>query len=165
MFKAFKIVLLTLIFVTFGYTYNCFAAEITNYNDLIENGKALDGKEIMLTGEAIGEPMKRGEYTWVNISDGSAAMGIWVKSSDAQKINFYGNSKSKGDMVKVIGEFHRACAEHGGDMDIHSKSIEITEKGHSLNERVNKSKVKSALILSVITALLSIAFVKLRKIY
>jgi hypothetical protein len=165
MFKAFKIVLLTLIFVTFGYTYNCFAAEITNYNDLIENGKALDGKEIVLIGEAIGEPMKRGEYTWINISDGSTAMGIWVKSSDVQKINFYGNNKTKGDTVKVSGEFHRACAEHGGDMDIHSKSIEIAEKGHSLNERVNKGKVKSALILSLITALLGITFVKSRKNY
>jgi hypothetical protein len=99
--------------------------------------------------------MKRGEYTWVNISDGSNAIGIWLKSSDVQKISFYGNNKSKGDTVKISGEFHRACAEHGGDMDIHSLSIEITEKGYSINEIVNMSKVKLGLILSVVTAVLA----------
>ncbi len=163
MFKAFKIVMLALILVTFGYTYNSYAAEITNYNDLIENGKALDGNEVILLGEAIGEPMKRGDYTWVNISDGSTAIGIWIKTSDAQKISFYGNYKTKGDKVKILGQFHRACPEHGGDMDIHSLSIEIVEKGYPTNELINKNKLKSALILSFITALLCIAFVKSRK--
>lgn len=162
MLKAFKIGLLAFILVIFGYADNCFAEEITNYNDLIENGKLLDGSEVTIKGEAIGEPMKRGEYTWVNISDGSNAMGIWLKSSDAQKINLYGNNKTKGDTVKILGEFHRACAEHGGDMDIHSLSIEIAEKGYLINKSVNLSKVKLGLILSLITAVLAYYNIYLR---
>jgi hypothetical protein len=155
MLKAFKIALLALILVTFCYADNCFAEEITNYNDLIENGKVLDGSKITITGEAIGEPMKRGNYTWVNISDGSNAIGIWLKSSDVQKISFYGNNKAKGDTVKISGEFHRACTDHGGDMDIHSLSIEIAEKGYSINEIVNTGKEKLGLILSLVTAVLA----------
>jgi hypothetical protein len=155
MLKAFKIALLAFILVTFGYADKCFAEEITNYNDLIENGKILDGSEVTIVGEAVGEPMKRGEYAWVNISDGSNAIGIWLKFSDVQKISFYGNNKSKGDTVKISGEFHRACVEHGGDMDIHSLSIEISDKGYSINEIVNMSKVKLSLILSLVTAILA----------
>lgn len=163
MFKAFKIALLALVFATVGYTYNCFAADVVNnYNDLIENGKSLDGKKVIILGEAIGEPLNRGEYTWVNISDGSAAIGIWMRSTDAQKISFYGNYKTKGDKVKISGEFHRACAEHGGDMDIHSLSVEIDEEGRSINEIINKPKVKSALILSLITTFLIVTLAKKR---
>jgi len=155
MLKAFKIGLLAFILVIFGYADNCFAEEITNYNDLIENGKLLDGSEVTIKGEAIGEPMKRGEYTWINISDGSTAMGIWIKTNDAQNISFYGSNKAKGDIVKITGEFHRACAEHGGDMDIHSLSIKIAEKGYLTNEKTNISKAKLGLILSLVTAALT----------
>ena len=155
MLKAFKIALLAFTLATFAYADNCYAEEITNYNDLIENGKSLDGSEVTIIGEAIGEPMKRGQYAWVNISDGSNAMGIWLKEADAEKISFYGDNKAKGDTVRISGEFHRACAEHGGDMDIHSQTIEITEKGHSIKEQVNLTKMKLGIILSLITALLA----------
>jgi hypothetical protein len=155
MLKTIKIALIALILVTFGYADNCFAEEIANYNDLIENGKILDGSEVTIIGEAIGEPMKRGEYTWVNLSDGSNAMGIWIISSDAQKISFYGDNKTKGDTVKITGEFNRACAEHGGDMDIHSQSIEITEEGYSVNKKVNVTRMKLGLVLTLVTAVLA----------
>lgn len=154
MLKVFKIALLALILVTFGYADNCFAEEITNYNDLIENGNALDGSQVAIIGEAIGEPMKRSEYTWVNISDGSNAMGIWLKSSDAQQISFYGDNKAKGDTVKISGEFHRACSEHGGDMDIHSLSIEISEKGYSVDEKINLNRMKLGLVMTLVTVAL-----------
>lgn len=154
MLKAFKIVLLVFLFVTFGYAINAFAKEITNYNDLIENGKDIDGKEVTIEGEAIGEPMKRGEYSWINISDGSTAIGIWIKNNDEEKIKFYGNNKTKGDTVKISGEFHRACVEHGGDMDIHLMSIEIEKEGYKINEEININKVKLGLFMTLITVVL-----------
>lgn len=160
MLKVFKIVSMTFLFIIFGFSYGTMAEEITNYNDLIENGKALDGKELTLKGEAIGEPMKRGDYSWVNISDGSTAMGIWLKNSDAQRINLYGNNKAKGDTVSIIGIFNRSCAEHGGDMEVHALSISIVEKGNINEISISHKKINLAIILSIITAILSLAYLK-----
>lgn len=153
MFKIFKTLIFTIFFVSI-FTNVSSAEEYTNYNDLIENGKTLDGKLVEVKGEAIGEPMKRGDFTWVNINDGSTAMGIWMKNEDANKIKNFGNYKYKGDIIKISGIFIRACSEHGGDMDIHEESVTIEEKGYKVERPMDNSKVLKALILSASTLVL-----------
>ena len=78
MVKTFKTIILICILV-FSFSITCKAKEYSNYNELIENSKKIDNSKITLKGEAIGEGMNRGKYSWVNISDGSTAMGIWIR--------------------------------------------------------------------------------------
>jgi len=141
-----------LIFIlVFSYSITCSAKEYNNFNDLIENSKKINNSKISLKGEAIGEVMNRGEFSWVNISDGSTAMGIWVDSRQAQIIKNYGKYGYKGDIVQVDGTFNRACAEHGGDMDVHVSSVKVIETGGSLSIPISNSKKAIASILTVIT--------------
>ncbi|MDV3425812.1 MAG: DNA-binding protein [Bacillota bacterium] len=162
MFKMFKIALLSLIIILTASTVT-FAQDITNFNDLIENGKAFDGKTVMIKGEAVGEIMKRGDYSWINISDGSNAIGIWGETSIIDRVTALGNYKQKGDIVKIQGEFHRACSEHGGDMDIHIKSLSVIEKGNKVIQPIDYNKVKILALLSLTALIAAAVYFKKRK--
>lgn len=141
------------------------ALDITPINSLIENAKVLDGKQVTVQGEAIGECLSRGEYCWVNIHDGSNAIGIWMTAKEANKITGYGGYKLKGDTITVTGTFRRACAEHGGESDIHCDKLDITKPGYAVERSISWGKITAALILLI--ALLGLLFFiyrfKLRK--
>lgn len=140
--------LIIILLLTFPLSLNVNAKSVININDLIENAKELDGQEVIVQGEAIGERLDRGDYSWVNINDGTNAIGIWLKKSEAEKVSYYGNYKYKGDIVKITGIFHRACTDHGGEADLHSSSIVIIEEGHAVKEQVSYSKIITAIILT-----------------
>ncbi len=142
----------------------CAASEnIVKINDLIEQSVSFDNTEVTVQGEAIGEALERGEYTWININDTTNAIGIWVKSSDIDQIQFYGDYKHKGDTVKITGEFHRSCPEHGGDIDIHCTNIDIVEPGSVIKEPLSQNKVIIAVSVILITAVISAVYLKIKK--
>ena len=116
MYKTVKTLLITLL-LSFSLSTQVCAADAIEINTLIEKSQAFDGQTITVEGEAIGEAMLRGEYAWINISDNTNAIGVWLKSSDAQKITSFGGYRHKGDTVKISGTFSRNCIEHGGDVD------------------------------------------------
>ena len=162
MVKTFKTIILVCILV-FSFSITCKAQEYSNFTELIENSKKIDNSKITLKGEAIGECMNRGKYSWVNISDGSTAMGIWIKYEDAQSIKNFGKYGYKGDIVKINGIFNRACKDHGGDMDIHASSVEIIDAGGSVTIPISNNKKIIATILTVITLTLAFSYVKFTK--
>ena len=132
-------------------------------NDLIENGKSFDKKEVTLKGEAIGESLKRDDYTWININDTTNAIGIYMTTNDANKVNVYGGYSKDGDILQVTGIFNRACKEHGGDMDIHSSKVEIIKVGKEKKETIKKEKIYVVFISSIIVALLMYIIYKNKK--
>ncbi len=124
-------------------------------NDLIEKGKEFDGKTLSIQGEAVGEVLERGKYAWVNINDRTSALGIWMTNQDAGKIALFGNYKHIGDIVYASGTFNRACALHGGDMDIHADTVEIIQRGYFVKEEINTVKIIAGIILTLITVLVA----------
>lgn len=157
--KICKISILCLI-VILTFTTSVFAKEYTNLSELVEKGKKLDGTTVTIQGEAIGEPLQRGEYTWVNIGDSNMALGVWMKKNDADKILVYGNSKYKGDIIKITGKFNRTCKEHGGDMDLHEERMNVVKMGHRSNEKVNKNKEIAAILLTPISLIFAFLYFK-----
>jgi hypothetical protein len=157
--KIIKIFVLMFLLVI-SFSLNVFAAQRTDINSLIEHAKALDNKEVTVQGEAIGEMMNRGEYSWVNINDGTNAMGIWIKTAEAEQITSFGDYKHKGDTVKITGIFHRACVEHGGEADIHSETCEITVKGITISERIPSGKLIATVLLVPVAAILFFLYYK-----
>jgi hypothetical protein len=130
----------------------CVASEnIISINNLIEQSITLDNKEVTIQGEVIGEALERGEYVWLNINDTTNAIGVWIKKSEINNIRFFGDYKTSGDIVKITGIFYRACPEHGGDVDIHSKNIVIVETGHNETDVVSINKITTAIITIVIS--------------
>lgn len=141
------IITITLIAICF-IPVSAYAVDNTvSSNDLIDNASEYDGQTIVYTGEVIGDIMSRGDYTWLNISDGSNAIGVWVKSADMQDIKIAGRYDNRGDIVKITGIFYRACANHGGDFDIHANSIEIVERGYYVSHKIEAWKVIMAIFL------------------
>lgn len=123
------------------------AEENVQISNLIDSAEDFDGCSVVVEGEAIGEILERGQYSWVNISDGTNAIGIWIKTSDAKTIAYFGDYKHIGDTVRIIGVFSKECREHGGEADIHCISIEIVRRGYTMNENVPYSKAVSSVIL------------------
>jgi hypothetical protein len=127
---------------------HCIAlAQPVSSTELINNAKQYDGKTVAYEGEAIGDIMMRGDYAWVNVNDGSNAIGIWLSPTLAKSITYTGRYKSKGDAIEITGIFHRACPEHGGDLDIHAQTIRKIGAGRVIAEKLNIGKRNFAAIL------------------
>lgn len=162
MAKICKEIILIVVFALL-LSLSCAAFEVVKLNDLVENGKAFDGKSVTVQGEAIGEAMNRGDYTWVNINDGTNAMGIWLTSKNAKEITYFGDYKHKGDTVSVTGTFNRACTEHGGDTDIHSSTFEIIQKGNVVKENINPVKIIISVVLLAVTIIVAFFYIRAMK--
>lgn len=138
--------------------------------DLIEHPKTWDGQVIPFKGEAIGEAMIRGAYAWLHINDDAyylknveegAALGgyntgmaVWLPANLAREVTIFGDYKHEGDIVEVRGTFNAACAQHGGDMDIHATELRVMTPGHHAIDYVRLWKVALAIGLSLLAFVL-----------
>jgi hypothetical protein len=143
--KSFSLVLIIL-FLIFTPPPVVFSQNLSS-SELINNAKDYDGKLITYSGEAIGNIMVRGNFAWVNLNDGQNALGVWMSAALAKEINFVGAYKSRGDNLEIVGVFHRACLEHGGDLDIHANSLRKVSSGRIVKDKLNSDKVNLSLIL------------------
>ena len=141
-----------------------------NSASLVENASAWNGRVIVFKGEAIGESMVRGKmawihlnddaYMWKNIEEGAKLDGynsghaVWVRAEVVTKIRFFGDFKHEGDVVKIVGTFHAACSQHGGDMDIHASTLEVVRVGHPVHHVFDTSRAVMAAILLVLALIL-----------
>ena len=157
-----KLILLFIISTIFFLPLFSFAQSISS-QELISKAKKYDGKTVVYTGEVIGDVMLRKENAWVNINDGDNALGVWMSASSAKEINYTGSYRSSGDKIEVTGIFHRACLEHGGDLDIHAESVRKIESGRMINEKMDPAKRNLALILGGVLILIWILTLFKRK--
>lgn len=161
--KSFSLILIVLVIALIPAVCKAENSAFTDFGALINNASKYDKKVITVKGEAVGEPMKRGNYTWVNIGDGSNAVGIWMKNKDADKIGTFGSDKFRGDVLVVTGTFSRACSEHGGDLDIHGISVKIQSKGYKNSETLDKNTMTVSIILSAVTLCILMLYYHKRK--
>jgi len=142
---------LIFIFLIIGFSLSAFRflcyAEDVSSAELINNAKQYDGKVVMYKGEVIGDIMTRKEFVWINVNDGVNAIGIWSKKDLAKDILYTGGYKSRGDIVEVKGIFHRACLEHGGDLDIHIEELNTIDSGMVIGEKIGIVKRNGAFVL------------------
>ena len=106
----------------------CYAQPLSS-TELINNARQYDGKTVTYTGEVIGEIMARGKFCWLNVNDGNNAIGVWIDKNLVKDLTYMGSYKSKGDGVEISGTFHRACLQHGGDLDIHAQGLRKIKSG------------------------------------
>ena len=139
------------------------AAALVTVNDLVESTYKYNGKTVMYEGEVIGEVLERGSYSWINVSDGSNAIGIWLKTEQAAKISHFGDYKHVGDTVRIIGTFSGNCSEHGGDVDIHCSEINVVKEGYSVRENIDPLKLKIA--IGLLLCMVGFIFIFYRKVY
>lgn len=98
-------------------------------SELVNDSGKWNNKSVELTGEAIGDIMKRGDDAWLNVSQDGTVLGFWGKADLFKPITHLGDYSQAGDTIRVTGEFHTACPEHGGDMDVHITRLEVVHPG------------------------------------
>ena len=137
-------------------------AEVKYYTsaELINGANVIDGSIVTYKGEIVAAIMNRGESSWINLNDGFNAVGIWCRSASLGDVRTMGDYKNEGDTVEVTGVFHRACPEHGGELDIHADRVRIVATGFPVEERVSVYRINIAIVFFVLTLL---AVVVLRK--
>ena len=86
-----------------------------------------------------------------------------MSASSAKEINYTGSYKSSGDKIEVTGIFHRACLEHGGDLDIHAESVRKIESGRMISQKLDPAKRNLGLILGGVLVLIWILTLFKRK--
>jgi len=144
---------------------------VVSSTGLIEHPKEYDGKSVVFEGEAVGELMRRGEYGWLHLNDdayGKAAldldevglsgfnsgMPVWAPYSEASAASTFGDYKHRGDTVRVSGTFNAACAQHGGDTDIHADLVQVVEIGTPIDHEIPAGKMIAAIVLALFAAVL-----------
>ncbi|MFA5008414.1 MAG: DNA-binding protein [Candidatus Omnitrophota bacterium] len=141
----------------------CYLLPVTCYSqvsssDLINNAKQYDGKEIVYSGEVIGDVMVRGNFAWINVNDTKNAIGIWLPRNLAKEISITGSYEAKGDIVEVKGKFNRVCIEHGGDLDVHAYMLNVIKKGKNVDEVISPRKIKVAIAFLIICLTLAVIY-------
>ena len=145
---GFGMLLLAIFWVFSG--SECFGSEKVLLNDLIEDSKRMDQKKVIVSGEVIGEALERGEFSWININDGTNAIGIWVDKKQVEQIKYYGSYHTVGDKISVEGIFNRGCKVHGGDVDIHAEQLQVVKRGHTVVYPIAKEKIIAAIGISLL---------------
>lgn len=115
--------------------------------EIIDHARDLDGKILTYEGEVIGDIMSRGDHLWINVSDGANAIGLWITGDQAKHVSIAGKYDQRGDRIRVVGRFNEACAEHGGDYDIHPDTLVLLEKGCPINHPVKPGLIVTAIVL------------------
>jgi len=124
---------------------------------LIEQGKVLDGKDVVFDGEVIGDIMRRGDHAWINVLSNGTAIGVWITEQQRALINLTGHFDVIGDRVQITGVFHRACVEHGGDLDIHADSLQVIQDGIHTHTPLDIRRLLVAAVL-LLLACISLAW-------
>jgi len=130
-------------------------------NDLISQSHAYDNKTVTIQAEVILEVLERDEFAWINVNDGTNAIGIYLPIEMVKDLDVFGDYNHKGDIVLVEGLFTRNCDDHGGEIDIHATKLTIVEEGYKVTHEV--SSLKFIVAIMGIT-LSTIALFMLRKI-
>jgi len=127
---------------------------ILSSNSLLNQSFLYDGMNVSYRGEVVGPVMVRGDYAWINVYDGTYAIGIWCPADKTPKIRFYGDYNNKGDVIQVSGVFHRACTTHGGDLDIHCNLLKVVKEGNEVPHPIMYVELFIGLLSGLIASIL-----------
>jgi hypothetical protein len=164
-FRGRLLVRLALVCCTLFLALTAAYAKSVSSSELIENARQYDGQTITYAGEVIGDVMVRGRFAWINVNDGKNAIGIWLDRELAKDIAYTGSYTSRGDWVEVEGVFHRACLQHGGDLDIHALALRKTKDGEKIDGTLSLHKRNLAFaLLGVLCLVLILRQLKIKRI-
>lgn len=116
-------------------------------SDLIDRAKDYDGQSVVYKGEVVGDILYRGDFAWLAVFDGSNTIGCYVPADQARQISVIGGYGKRGDTIRIDGVFHRACQEHGGDLDIHASSVTVLSVGGTTPNTASRLTVLLACLL------------------
>jgi hypothetical protein len=123
-------------------------------SDMINNPNMYNGKFLTVQGQAVGSIMRRGDYAWVNMTDGAQSLGFWMPYALAKEIKYTTSYDFKGDLLTVEGTFVAMSLKHDGDMEFDvSKIVKIVPGGKVFHE-INFDRVIFLIVISAVAFVL-----------
>ncbi len=123
---------------------------------LLETANDYDGKDIMISGEVVGQALYRKNGGWFHLMDDDEnVIGIWADLEILQSISFWGRYGIQGDHLTIIGTFFHTWPEHGGDTGIKLQRIVAKETGYlHPPETLQKNKLIALLLLFLLSLII-----------
>ncbi|MGC8682967.1 MAG: DNA-binding protein [Athalassotoga sp.] len=123
-------------------------------SDMINNPSAYDGKFLTVQGQAVGSVMRRGDYAWVNMTDGTQTLGFWMPYSLARQIKYTASYDFKGDLLTVEGTFVAMSLKHDGDMEFDVSKIVKIIPGEKIVHTIDFDRIIFLIVISAIVFVL-----------
>ena len=102
------------------------SAQIVTCQQLINEAAVWDGKTVSIAGEVVGDILRAGKFEWLNVNDGTNALGVWTDTKDVEGMEIVpGNYSIIGTSLEVEGIFNRTCSLHSGETDIHLVNVKV----------------------------------------
>jgi hypothetical protein len=121
-------------------------AQIVSIQELLNQSKTFDQQTVIIEAEVILEVLERGDMAWLNVNDGTNAIGVYLPLSMTEQLSSFGDHQNKGDFVRIEAVFYRNCNEHGGEMDLHATRLSIIEAGYKIERPISTWKFSFALV-------------------
>lgn len=84
------------------------------------------GLDVTMEGEAILAALRSDDgHVFVNLLQDDTAVGVWMPREQADRIDGFGRYGRSGTFLRVEGVVNVACAQHGGDLDVHAARVEV----------------------------------------
>lgn len=119
--------------------------------DLVSRPQDFDGREVTIEGEAIGDIFRARDGFWVNLLDGTVAIGVWIPPEHRPEIRTLGKYGVRGDQVEVTGIFRHRCPEHLGDTDIHARDVSVLARGFSYEHPIQWRQAAGILLFGTLS--------------
>ncbi len=129
-----------------------FGSDRIPVRELFDNADRYEGQKVTIIGEVIGDIMRDGKTSWVNINDGDFLIGaVILDESLLGKIKKIGRYRVHGDTVRISGFYQTHCREHLGERDIHVEALDVVTGGYELEDSIDLYEVIVSILLAVAT--------------
>ncbi len=140
------------------------SAQIVTCQQLINEAAVWDGKTVSIAGEVVGDILRAGKFEWLNVNDGTNALGVWTDTLDVEGMEIVpGNYSITGTSLEVEGIFNRTCSLHSGETDIHLVNVKVVGEHNEVTHPVDGDRLLYAAILLGLAAVLTWAVASRKK--
>jgi hypothetical protein len=121
---------------------------------MINNPEIYNGKFLTVQGQTVDSVMRRGDYAWVNMTDGTQTLGFWMPYSLAKEIKYTASYDFRGDLLTVEGTFVAMSLKHDGDMEFDVSKIVKIIPGEKIIHTIDFDRIIFLIVIFVIAFVL-----------
>lgn len=139
---------------------------------LVDCPQTFDGLQVRLRGEVVGGVLERDDGAWVQLNDGAYAqpggplpfhrlyvgsnsgVGVFLPDEVAEDIDAVGGPDTRGDILTVVGTFHRVDDASAEVAIVRARTGRVVESGGPLHQPLLWDRVVVAAALTVAAGVL-----------
>ncbi|CAN5121871.1 hypothetical protein BH20ACT9_BH20ACT9_09630 [soil metagenome] len=139
-------------------------------NELFDCPDRHNGRRVRYRGEVVGAVLERDGGAWVQLNDdayagalgplpahrdyrgGNAGIGVWLPAELAGRIRYVGGPRFRGDVLAVVGRFHRVDAATGEVTIVRAERGSVARRGKAFVDPFRADRGVAAVLLGALAA-------------